>query len=171
MVPINAGVAALVLAVIIPVEAASRFLAAAHRPHNILRHARRRAAGFRLVRFPTSVPTRRRHDRRPGLGQHHRRHRRRDPRLARSPGDPRQARHQRGCRPRVSSPAWSPSPLPAVTLTPVGSLILGAVAGALAAVAIGLKNKFGYDDSLDVVGVHLVAGLWGTIGIGLLAKG
>ncbi|OPX15767.1 ammonium transporter [Gordonia sp. i37] len=55
-------------------------------------------------------------------------------------------------------------------LTPVGSLILGVIAGALAAVAIGLKNKFGYDDSLDVVGVHLVAGLWGTIGIGFLAK-
>ena len=55
-------------------------------------------------------------------------------------------------------------------LTPVGSLILGVIAGALAALAIGLKNKFGYDDSLDVVGVHLVAGLWGTIGIGLLAK-
>ena len=55
-------------------------------------------------------------------------------------------------------------------LTPVGSLILGVIAGALAALAIGLKNKFGYDDSLDVVGVHLVAGLWGTIGIGFLAK-
>ncbi len=55
-------------------------------------------------------------------------------------------------------------------LTPVGSLILGVIAGALAALAIGMKNKFGYDDSLDVVGVHLVAGLWGTIGIGFLAK-
>lgn len=54
-------------------------------------------------------------------------------------------------------------------LTPVGSLILGAVAGVLSALAIGLKYKFGYDDSLDVVGVHLVAGLWGTIGIGFLA--
>ncbi|ASR03778.1 ammonium transporter [Gordonia rubripertincta] len=55
-------------------------------------------------------------------------------------------------------------------LTPVGSLILGVIAGALAALAIGLKNKFGYDDSLDVVGVHLVAGLWGTLAIGLLGK-
>ena len=54
-------------------------------------------------------------------------------------------------------------------LSPVGSLILGAVAGALSALAVGLKYKFGYDDSLDVVGVHLVAGLWGTIGAGLLA--
>jgi Amt family ammonium transporter len=54
-------------------------------------------------------------------------------------------------------------------LSPVGSLILGAIAGALSALAIGLKYKFGYDDSLDVVGVHLVAGLWGTIAIGLFA--
>lgn len=55
-------------------------------------------------------------------------------------------------------------------LLPVGALILGAIAGALSALAIGLKYKFGYDDSLDVVGVHLVAGLWGTIGIGFLAS-
>jgi ammonium transporter, Amt family len=54
-------------------------------------------------------------------------------------------------------------------LTPVGSLGLGAIAGVLSALAIGLKYKFGYDDSLDVVGVHLVAGLWGTIGIGFFA--
>jgi Amt family ammonium transporter len=54
-------------------------------------------------------------------------------------------------------------------LSPVGSLILGVVAGALAALAVGLKYRFGYDDSLDVVGVHLVAGLWGTIGAGLLS--
>lgn len=54
-------------------------------------------------------------------------------------------------------------------LSPVGSLVLGLVAGALAALAVGLKFRFGYDDSLDVVGVHLVAGLWGTVGAGLLA--
>ncbi|MBX7430740.1 ammonium transporter [Mycobacterium sp. Y57] len=55
------------------------------------------------------------------------------------------------------------------SVTPVGSLGLGAVAGVLAALAIGLKYKLGYDDSLDVVGVHLVAGLWGTISIGFFA--
>jgi ammonium transporter, Amt family len=54
-------------------------------------------------------------------------------------------------------------------LSPVGSIALGAIAGALCAYAVGLKYRFGYDDSLDVVGVHLVAGLWGTIGIGFLA--
>jgi len=54
-------------------------------------------------------------------------------------------------------------------LSPLGSIVLGAVAGGLAALAVGLKFRLGYDDSLDVVGVHLVAGLWGTIGAGLLA--
>lgn len=54
-------------------------------------------------------------------------------------------------------------------LSPVGSLCLGAIAGVLSALAIGLKYKLGYDDSLDVVGVHLVAGLWGTIAIGFFA--
>ncbi|OLT46844.1 ammonium transporter [Cellulosimicrobium sp. CUA-896] len=55
------------------------------------------------------------------------------------------------------------------SLDPVGSLVLGVVAGVLSALAVGLKYRFGYDDSLDVVGVHLVAGLWGTVGIGFLA--
>jgi Amt family ammonium transporter len=54
-------------------------------------------------------------------------------------------------------------------LSPLGSIILGVVAGGLSALAVGLKFRFGYDDSLDVVGVHLVAGVWGTIGAGLLA--
>ncbi|WP_373876652.1 ammonium transporter [Lolliginicoccus levis] len=55
------------------------------------------------------------------------------------------------------------------SISPVGSIALGAVAGILSALAVGLKFKFGYDDSLDVVGVHLVAGLWGTVAIGFLA--
>jgi Amt family ammonium transporter len=55
------------------------------------------------------------------------------------------------------------------SLSPVGSIFLGVVAGILSALAVGLKYKFGYDDSLDVVGVHLVSGLWGTVAIGLLA--
>ena len=54
-------------------------------------------------------------------------------------------------------------------LSPMGSIALGVGGGALAAYAVGLKFRFGFDDSLDVVGVHLVAGLWGTIGAGLLA--
>ncbi|GIG38129.1 ammonium transporter [Cellulomonas pakistanensis] len=54
-------------------------------------------------------------------------------------------------------------------LRPVTAIVLGVVAGALCALAVGLKYRFGFDDSLDVVGVHLVGGLVGTIGIGFLA--
>jgi Amt family ammonium transporter len=50
-----------------------------------------------------------------------------------------------------------------------GAIALGATAGVLCALAIGLKYKFGYDDSLDVVGVHVVGGLTGTLLIGLFA--
>lgn len=55
-------------------------------------------------------------------------------------------------------------------LTPVGSVVLGILAGAACAYAVGLKFRLGYDDSLDVVGVHLVGGLVGTIGVGFLAS-
>jgi len=55
------------------------------------------------------------------------------------------------------------------SLSPVGSILLGLASGALCALAVGLKYRFGYDDSLDVVGVHLVGGLVGTIGVGFLA--
>ena len=55
----------------------------------------------------------------------------------------------------------------AVAVDPWGALLIGVGAGILSALAVGLKYKFGYDDSLDVVGVHLVAGLWGTLAIGL----
>ncbi|MEU6642329.1 ammonium transporter [Saccharomonospora sp. NPDC046836] len=47
-----------------------------------------------------------------------------------------------------------------------GALSIGAIAGILCALAVGLKYRFGYDDSLDVVGVHLVGGLVGTLLIG-----
>ena len=51
-------------------------------------------------------------------------------------------------------------------VSPIGAIFLGAIAGVLCALAVGLKYKLGYDDSLDVVGVHLVGGLWGTIAVG-----
>src|SRR5690606_1112782 len=43
-------------------------------------------------------------------------------------------------------------------LSPVGAIVLGLLAGGLCALAVSLKYRFGYDDSLDVVGVHLVGG-------------
>jgi Amt family ammonium transporter len=49
-----------------------------------------------------------------------------------------------------------------------GALIIGFVAGAICALSVGLKFKFGFDDSLDVVAVHLVGGIVGTIMIGFV---
>jgi Amt family ammonium transporter len=49
-----------------------------------------------------------------------------------------------------------------------GALIIGAIAGALCALSVGLKFKLGYDDSLDVVAVHLVGGIVGTVMIGFV---
>jgi Amt family ammonium transporter len=54
-------------------------------------------------------------------------------------------------------------------VSPMGAIAVGLVAGVLCALAVGLKYKLGYDDSLDVVGVHLVGGLVGCLLIGLLA--
>jgi Amt family ammonium transporter len=51
-------------------------------------------------------------------------------------------------------------------LSPIGSLFLGIVTGGVCAMAVGLKWRFGFDDSLDVVGVHLVGGVIGTVGVG-----
>jgi Amt family ammonium transporter len=51
----------------------------------------------------------------------------------------------------------------------VGALIIGLLAGIVCALAVGLKFKLGFDDSLDVVGVHLVGGLLGTLMVGLVA--
>lgn len=56
------------------------------------------------------------------------------------------------------------------SVTPVGAVAIGVLSGALCALAVGLKHRFGYDDSLDVVGVHLVGGLSGTVLIGLFAS-
>lgn len=54
-------------------------------------------------------------------------------------------------------------------LTPGFALLLGAVAGVISALSVDLKYKLGYDDSLDVVGIHLVAGMVGTLYLGFFA--
>jgi ammonium transporter, Amt family len=55
------------------------------------------------------------------------------------------------------------------SVSPVGAIIVGVLAGVICALAVGLKYRFGFDDSLDVVGVHLFGGLWGTLAVGFLA--
>ena len=52
-------------------------------------------------------------------------------------------------------------------ITPAAAVLLGVVAGAVCALAVGLKYRLGYDDSLDVVGVHFVGGWIGCLWIGL----
>ncbi|HKE68118.1 MAG TPA: ammonium transporter [Nocardioidaceae bacterium] len=54
-------------------------------------------------------------------------------------------------------------------VSPIGSLIIGVLAGGLCALAVGMKWRFGFDDSLDVVGIHLVGGAFGSIALGFLS--
>lgn len=54
------------------------------------------------------------------------------------------------------------------SLSPMWALVMGLIAGVLCALAVELKFKFGFDDSLDVVGIHLVGGVIGTLMIGLV---
>jgi Amt family ammonium transporter len=56
------------------------------------------------------------------------------------------------------------------SVTPLGAIAVGLLAGVLCALAVGLKFKLGFDDSLDVVGVHMVGGVWGTLAVGLFAS-
>jgi Amt family ammonium transporter len=51
-------------------------------------------------------------------------------------------------------------------VAPWAAVVIGFIAGILCSLAVGLKYKFGFDDSLDVVGVHLVGGIWGSLSIG-----
>jgi len=55
-------------------------------------------------------------------------------------------------------------------VSPMSAIIIGLVAGAICYIAILAKEKFGYDDALDVVGVHGVGGLWGALATGLFAQ-
>lgn len=56
------------------------------------------------------------------------------------------------------------------SVTPIGAILIGAISSILAAYAIGFKYRFGYDDALDVVGVHFIAGLAGSILVGVFAS-
>ena len=56
-------------------------------------------------------------------------------------------------------------------LAPGWGLLLGLLAGVVCALAVELKYRFGFDDSLDVVGIHMVGGILGTVYLGFFAKG
>jgi Amt family ammonium transporter len=55
------------------------------------------------------------------------------------------------------------------SVNPLGAMLIGAVAGVVCGYMVGLKQRLGYDDSLDVAGVHGVGGFVGTVLIGVLA--
>jgi Amt family ammonium transporter len=55
------------------------------------------------------------------------------------------------------------------SVSPMGAIAVGIAAGVLCCLAVGLKFRYGFDDSLDVVGVHLVGGIVGTLLIGFFA--
>ena len=55
-------------------------------------------------------------------------------------------------------------------VSPISAIIIGIGAGVLCSTACNLKTKLGYDDSLDVVGVHGVGGTWGALATGLFAS-
>ena len=55
-------------------------------------------------------------------------------------------------------------------VSPLSAIVIGLVAGVVCAYAVGLKLKLGYDDALDVVGVHAVGGIVGALLIGILAE-
>ncbi len=54
-------------------------------------------------------------------------------------------------------------------VTPMSAIIIGLVAGVLCYMAVLMKSRLGYDDALDVVGVHGVGGVWGALATGLFA--
>ena len=55
-------------------------------------------------------------------------------------------------------------------VTPLSAIIIGGIAGIVCFYAVVMKNRFGYDDSLDVVGVHGVGGTWGALATGVFAS-
>jgi Amt family ammonium transporter len=55
-------------------------------------------------------------------------------------------------------------------VSPISALIIGGLAGVICYIAVLTKAKLGYDDSLDVVGIHGVGGTWGALATGLFAS-
>ncbi|MFH0179814.1 ammonium transporter [Streptomyces cacaoi] len=85
-------------------------------------------------------------------------------------------RVQRGSFTTVGAASGAVAGLVAITpsgahVSANGALVIGLAAGVICCAASGLKDRLGYDDSLDVVSVHLVGGLVGTLLVGVLATG
>jgi Amt family ammonium transporter len=55
-------------------------------------------------------------------------------------------------------------------VTPLSAILIGGIAGMLCFYAVVMKHRWGYDDALDVVGVHGVGGTWGALATGVFAS-
>lgn len=55
-------------------------------------------------------------------------------------------------------------------VSPLSAIVIGAVAGVVCFWAVSLKERFGYDDSLDVVGIHMVGGILGSLLTGVFSS-
>jgi Amt family ammonium transporter len=55
-------------------------------------------------------------------------------------------------------------------VAPWAAVVIGFISGILCSLAVSIKYKLGFDDSLDVVGVHLVGGIWGSLSIGFFGS-
>lgn len=55
------------------------------------------------------------------------------------------------------------------SVSPIGAVIIGLIAGMIAFFTLGLKDRLGYDDALDAVAIHMFPGIFGTIAIAFLA--
>ena len=55
-------------------------------------------------------------------------------------------------------------------VSPISAIFIGMIAGGICYLAVLFKRKAGYDDALDVVGIHGIGGLWGALATGLFAS-
>ncbi len=168
VVHINAGIAALVAVIVIgrrrgwPKHPSP--------PHSLpLTLARHRHPVVRLVRLQRRFRARGQRHRGPGVHEHHARGRGRHARVVAVRAHPGWARDHPRARRRVPSPGSSPSRRARASSGRWRRILIGFIAGALCFFAVSVKFRFGYDDALDVVGVHLVGGIVGSLLLGLFA--
>ena len=168
VVHINAGIAA--LAVVIVLGKRRGWPQHPMPPHSLpLDVARHRHPVVRLVRFQRRLGARRERPRRPGVREHEH---------GRGGGDARAGcsfeRIRGGHATTLGAASGAVAGLVAITpcagyVGGMAPIYIGLIAGALCYFACSIKFRFGYDDALDVVGVHLVGGIVGSLLLGLFA--
>ena len=167
VVHLTAGISALVCALVIGKRAGYPQAAAAPaRPHD---DADRRGPPLvRLVRLQRGQRPRRAGSSRRSPSWRRTSARRVAPSGGSSSSGATAASPRRSASPRASSPASSPSRPAAGYVAPWAAIVIGLIAGVVCYGGVLLKNRFGYDDSLDAFGVHGVGGFAGAAAHGRL---